>query len=304
MKFAYISKLCSGISIILVILSIGLLIYPGPRLSIDFTGGTLLELRLTTEKTKDDLLLVLRQDRQSDLIGNANVSVTKADTFLIRTRDLTQEEHARLLTRLERELGELEELQFTTIGPTVGTNLKKRAIWAFTAASVSIILYLTFAFRKVPKKLNPWSFGVSALVGIIHDVFVTLGIFIVLSHTTSFEIDMLFVTAILSIMGYSVNDTIVIFDRLRDVLFSAHKHEDFSLTADHGLRQSVSRTLNTGSSSLIMLLALFFLGSESIRWFILAIIVGIIIGTYSSFFVATPLLVFLQKHRHHKQSRQ
>ncbi|PIP65353.1 protein translocase subunit SecF [Candidatus Peregrinibacteria bacterium CG10_big_fil_rev_8_21_14_0_10_49_16] len=299
MKYAHISKLCSGTSLVLVFFAIGLLIYPGPRLSIDFTGGTLLELRLPEDKTKDDLSRTLYSDPLVQ-IASANISTTKAKTFLVRTRDLSQEEHVNLLNNLQEELGTVEELQFTTIGPIVGANLKKRAAWALAAASVAIILYLAFAFRKVPRRLNPWMFGVCALAGIAHDVLVTIGIFTILSFLTSFELDMLFITAILSIMGYSVNDTIVIFDRIRDTLFTAQKSEDFSTTAEQSLRQSIHRTVNTSTSTLIMLLALFFLGSESIRWFILALIIGIILGTYSSFFVATPLLVFFQKHQRQK----
>jgi preprotein translocase subunit SecF len=135
---------------------------------------------------------------------------------------------------------------------------------------------------------------VAAIVALLHDIIITVGIFTILSYVTTFQLDTLFISALLSIMGYSVNDTIVIFDRIRDNL-SQEGGKDFGELAERSLRQTLGRTLNTGLGALIMLFALFFLGSESIRWFILTLILGTFIGTYSSFFIATPLLVAWKK---------
>jgi preprotein translocase subunit SecF len=230
-------------------------------------------------------------------LGDATVTTTRAGTQFVRTRTLTTEEHSQLLAMLTKDLGQVQELQYTTIGPTVGQNLKVRALYALLAAMAAIILYVAAAFRKIPAHLSPWSFGVATIIALVHDVAITLGIFTILSHFTTFQMDTLFVSAVLSIMGYSVSDTIVIFDRIRDNIFAEGKRTDFTEIAEKSLRQTITRTLNTGLGALIMLFALFFFGSESIRWFILALIVGTLIGTYSSFFIATPLLALWRKSR-------
>ncbi|KKW37068.1 protein-export membrane protein SecF [Candidatus Peribacteria bacterium RIFOXYC2_FULL_55_14] len=281
------------ISTTLVLVSVVLLFVPGPVLSIDFTGGTLVEVSTPEEITKDALSAVLGTFPGETPLGNVAVSRTKDGSYLMRMRDLSNEEHLALFGHLERELGNITERQFTTIGPTVGASLKQRSIWALLIATIAIILYLAMVFRRVPGRLSPWSFGITAILALLHDTLLTLGIFTILSHTTSFQLDTLFVTALLSIMGYSVNDTIVIFDRIRSNLYEGgNRGENFAVLADRSLKETVSRTLNTGTGALIMLFVLFFFAAESIRWFILALIIGTVIGTYSSFFVATPILVY------------
>jgi len=268
---------------------------PGPKLSIDFTGGTLVEVTLPADKTKEDIKVSLESFEIDPPIGNVSVSKTKDETVLMRMRNLSNEEHLALVDHLGETVGEVTERQFTTIGPTVGKSLKKRSMWALGIAAIAIVLYIAFAFRKVPRKSSPWRFGIIAVITLLHDVFITVGIFVILSHTTNFEFDTLFITALLTILGYSVNDTIVIFDRIRDNLFLQERREEFEAVAERSLHQSINRSINTSVSTLIMLGALFFLGSESIRWFVLTLIVGAIIGTYSSIFLATPLLIYWRK---------
>ena len=289
------AKFCLTISTILVVSSLVLLVQPGPNLSIDFTGGTLVEIALPEEKTKDDLQAAIESFVSEPAIGNVSYSTTKAGSVLLRMRDISNEEHLALLDHLQSSVGDVQEKQFTTIGPTVGETLKQRAVWALIVASVAIILYIAFAFRKVPRKLSPWRFGIIAVVTLLHDVLITVGIFVVLSHKTGFEFDTLFVTALLTILGYSVNDTIVIFDRIRDNLSNQARNEPFEQVAERSLQQSIPRSINTSVSTLIMLGSLFVLGSESIRWFVLTLMIGAVIGTYSSIFLATPLLVYWRK---------
>lgn len=289
------AKFFLSLSAVVTALSVVLLIAPGPKLSIDFTGGTLMEVAFDSSATPADVQETLATTPIDNPIGNASVSNTREGTSLIRTRSLSNEEHLATIAHLENSLGTLEERQFTTIGPTVGASLKKRSIWALIIASVAIVLYVAFAFRKVPRKLSPWRFGIIAVITLLHDVLITVGIFVILSQFTAFEFDTLFVTALLTILGYSVNDTIVIFDRIRDNLAQLDGREDFADTAERSLQQSVTRSINTSASTLIMLLCLYFLGSESIRWFVLTLIVGAVIGTYSSLFLATPLLVYWRK---------
>ena len=296
MSFLRLSRIFLPISIVLVIASLVLLVAPGPTMSIEFTGGTLMEIALPDGKTKDDLRGALATFRDGEgSLANASITTTKSGTEFVRTPTLTNEEHQALLAHVQSTLGNVQEMQYTTICPTVGRGLKTRAFWALFTASIAIIAYVAFAFRKIPKSLSPWRFGLAAIIAVIHDVTITVGIFAILSTFTTFQVDTLFVSALLSIMGYSVSDTIVIFDRIRDNLILEGSRGDFSEIIERSLRQSLSRTLNTGLGALIMLSALFFFGSENIRWFMLALIVGTVIGTYSSFFVATPLLAFWKK---------
>jgi len=294
--FLKLSKIFLPISILLVVASIVTLLYPGPRLSIEFTGGTLMEYRLPEGKTNDDLkaALSLFADAKEEF-ANVSIAKTREGSYFVRSQSLSNEKHVALQAHLKETLGDVQELQFNTIGPTVGQSLKQRSLLALVAATLAIIAYIALAFRKIPRKLNPWRFGMIAVVALLHDIFITVGIFTLLSYYTTFQVDTLFISALLSIMGYSVNDTIVIFDRIRDNLEEERKMQDFGQLAELSLQQTITRTINTGLGALIMLFALFFLGSESIRWFILTLIIGTIIGTYSSFFIATPLLVFWRK---------
>ena len=295
MRFIRFSTVLMMLSAILAAASLVAVITPGPRLSIEFTGGTLMEFALPEGKTRDDLLVALRS-ANAPLAESAVLSKTTTDTFFVRTQSLTNEEHLALFDGLSKAMGDgFQELQFTTIGPSVGASLRTRSIVALVAASIAIVLYLAVMFRSMSRSVSSWSFGVAAIIAVMHDVLVTTGIFVVLSYTTSFQLDTLFVTALLSIMGYSVNDTIVIFDRIRDNLLLEGKRRPFADLAVDSLKQSLRRTLNTGVGALIMLFALFLFGAESIRWFTLALILGTVIGTYSSFFIATPLVVLWQQ---------
>lgn len=300
MSFIGASRFLLPCSLALAAGSAVVLFYPGPRLSVEFTGGTLMEIQLPEGKTKDDLASTLDGlILEGQALGNVSLSQTRDRSILIRSRALGNEEHRAIGKHIEEKLGPSPELQFTTIGPTVGQSLRVRALWAVVIAATAIVLYLAFAFRKIPRRFSPWTFAISAIVATLHDTLVTLGIFTIIGRFTAFEMDLLFVSALLSIIGYSVNDTIVVFDRIRDNLFlDAHK-ENFAAIAERSLRQTMTRTINTGTGALIMLFALFFFGAESIRWFVLTLIIGTVVGTYSSFFVATPLLIYRKARSPH-----
>jgi preprotein translocase subunit SecF len=297
MSLIRVSKFFLTLSTVLVIASVVLLFVPGPNLSMEFTGGTLMNITLPKGNTKDGLRKALESFRteQGETIGSPTISLTREGTALIRLRDISNEEHLGLLAHLGTTLGNIEEQQFTTIGPTVGETLKQRSVEALIVASVGIIVYIALAFRKVPRKLSPWRFGFFAVLAMVHDILVTSGIFVILSHFTNFEFDTLFITALLTILGYSVNDTIIIFDRIRENLSFQEKHETLEATVEKSFRETLTRTINTTLTTLITLFCLYFMGAESIKWFILALIIGISFGTYSSYFVATPLLIFWRK---------
>jgi preprotein translocase subunit SecF len=291
--FLRISKVLLPLSTLLALCSLVLFIYPGPKFSIEFTGGTLLEVRLPAEVLKEQLQTALPTIEVSktplDHVTVSAISNLGGKSFLLRTRPLSNEEH------LEKQFTSVEELKYTTIGPSLSSSLKQRAFMAIAIASVAIIAYLALAFRKMPKKLAPWKFGALAVIGFIHDVLLVTGLFVIISQFTSFEFDTLFVTALLTILAYSANDSIVIFDRIRANVTNEHRGEDLGQTVNRALNQCVTRTINTMVTALIMLVALFVLGTESIRWFVLALIVGTIVGAYSSYFVASPLLVYWRK---------
>ncbi|OGJ81820.1 protein-export membrane protein SecF [Candidatus Peribacteria bacterium RIFOXYC2_FULL_58_10] len=297
MTYLRIANVFLTISAIAVAASVVLFITPGPRLSIEFAGGTLMEIRTAADTQKQAVIDALDAFTLKDgtRLDHSTVSSTKGGTFLLRMRDMTNEDHLALLTHLQSTLGNAEEMQFNAIGPTVGASLKTKSLLALGVASLAIILYLAFAFRNVPRRLNPWKFGILAVVALIHDLLITSGIFTVLSRFTTFEYDTLFVTALLTTLGYSVMDTIVIFDRIRDNINYQQRGETFEQLVTRSLKESIIRTLSTGTTALFMLIAMFFFGASSIRWFMLALIVGTLIGTYSSFFVATPLLIYWRK---------
>ncbi len=295
MSFIKPAKYFLVLSAILCVASAVILFAPGPQVSIDFTGGTLIELALPDGVSKTDISDAMDTFESEVPIGNTSIAETRDRTVFIRMRDLSNKEHLALLDHFANTTGELKELQFTTIGPTVGATLKRRSIMALSIAACAIVLYIAFAFRRVPRRLSPWRFGIIAVITLLHDVLITVGIFVIISQITTFEFDTLFITALLTILGYSVNDTIVIFDRIRDNLALQHRNEEFEAVAERSLHQSIRRSINTSVSTLIMLCSLFFLGSESVKWFVLTLIVGAVIGTYSSIFIATPLLVYWKK---------
>ena len=299
MQFSFIraAKFFLPLSAVAVVASVVLFITPGPQVSIEFTGGTLMEVQLPEGKMQQDLSSALSSFTMSGgtTLSAANLSKTRTGSWFVRTEILTNDQHNNLVAHLQKQLGSVQELQFTTIGPTVGASLKRHAFWALLAACGAIMVFLAFSFRKVPRNLNPWSFGITAIAALVHDILIILGIFTILSHVTTFQVDTLFVTALLSIMGHSVSDTIVIFDRIRETLSNSGKHDNISDIADEALTACLSRTFSTGLGMLIMLISLFIFGSDAIRWFMLALIIGTVIGMYSSYFVATPLLVFWKK---------
>lgn len=285
------------ISTVATLVSIVLLIVPGPHYSIEFTGGTRSELMVPDDKTQQDVSAAFTSFEGTTIVPTVNR--LQNGNFVVRMKGIDDETHKALLAHLTSSLGDVSEVQYTTIGPTVGDTLKIRAIYALIAASIGIIVYLAFAFRKIPRRYSPWKFGIVAVATLLHDVMVTVGIFVILSRFTNFEADTLFVTALLTILGYSVNDTIIIFDRIRDNLFIQERKEDFATIANRSVNQTWKRSTYTSTSTLIMLFSLFFLGSESIKWFVLTLIIGITLGTYSSIFVATPLLVYWNKRQPH-----
>ena len=256
---------------------------------IDFTGGTLIELKFQ-DNSKD-----LSEDLGNTINGVvanevSQITVTDQNTYIVQGKTLSNEQYESVKEAVRQKLGAFEEIKYNTIGPKVGETLKKKALFAISLALVAIVLYLAYAFRKVPKRVSPWRFGLCAVVALAHDVIATVGVFALMGY----EVDALFITAILTVIGFSVHDTIVVFDRIRENLKFQGRDESFAQVADLSLNQTLSRSINTSVSTLITLAALYVLGAPSLKTFLFALLFGITIGTYSSIFIASPLLVLWQ----------
>ena len=287
-KFSYI------FSIILVLTSITSLAFYGLKFGIDFTGGSLIEVQF---ESRPDINIV-RQKIESLNFGQVVIQPAGDAGFSIRTSELSTDERQKMTTELSG-LGKIKDISANTIGPTIGQELRSRSIWAMILVLIAIILYIAFSFRKVSLPVSSWFYGIFAVIALFHDVFIPLGVFSLLGHFKGIEVDTLFVTAILTVLGFSVHDTIVVFDRIRENLTLSRK-ETFEETVGRSLSQTLTRSINTSLTVLVVLTALFFLGAEATKYFALALIIGIVAGTYSSIFIASPLLVTWNTYREKK----
>ncbi len=351
------SKIWLTLSSILAGLSIVGLIIWGINFGIDFTGGSLLEIKFLAERPTVSQV----QNELSDLsLGSLIIQPAGEDGMILRFQDTSEEKHQEVLERLNKIVnpedtattdmsisetqnqpaglkiegeniegldikpvdleGEnienlqietvkdetlpteqdsgimaLEELRFDSIGPSIGQELKRKSIYAILFVLVAIILYIAWVFRKVSKPVASWKYGLSAIVALFHDVIIVLGVFVVLGKFFSMEINTPFVAALLTVLGYSVNDTIVVFDRIRENL--PRSEEDFAGTVNISVNQTIRRSINTSLTTLVVLLSILFFGGSTIRDFVLALCIGIFVGTYSSIFLASPILVLWERFK-------
>jgi len=271
----------SGITIGLGAISIILF---GLKFSIDFTGGTRIELA-----TKNPSKQMIEGAFTQNNISLHAISIADS-TVSIRSDLMSQEQKAKLFEVLKKDYPDLAEKSFETVGPTIGRETQINALKAVLVASVAISMYVAFAFRTVSKPVSSWKYGMTTIITLLHDVLIMVGLFAILGAIFNVEIDSLFITALLTIMGFSVHDTIVVFDRIRENL---RKNIDlkFDVVVNNSLLETLNRSLNTSITVLIVLFALFLFGGESIRWFVVALIFGIMVGTYSSIFNAAQILV-------------
>ncbi len=272
---------------------ISLVIY-GLKLSIDFTGGTLLEYRFS--KTVDKGAIVQQFNQKG--VAVASIVPAGPTTYIIRTKPLDQKQITGIKNSLQQNFGQIADVQTESVGPVIGAETTKNAFIAIILASVMIVIYLGLAFRKVPKPASSWRFGLTAVAALLHDVLVVVGVFSILGHFLGVEVDVLFVTALLTIIGFSVHDTIVVFDRIRENL-PKNLSKNFQEVANISIAQTLSRSFNTSMTVVFVLLALLLFGGETIRWFVVALLVGVISGTYSSIFNATALLTLWEEHLGH-----
>ena len=281
-------------SLLIILPGLYFLITSGLKLGIDFTGGSLLEYRFEKSINTEELKQVI----QKDSVEVSQVTSSGENTYIIRTKPIEQDKINQLKTSLTEEYGKIEERRIENVGPLIGNELRQKAILALSVASLVIVLYITYSFRKVPKPLSSWRFGVAAVLALIHDVLVVVGTFAILGKFLGVEVDTLFVTALLTVIGFSVHDTIVVFDRIRENLIK-NMGKKFIEVANLSVIQTLGRSLNTSLTVVFVLTALLLFGGETTKWFIVALLVGIISGTYSSIFNATALLVWWEEKLGH-----
>ncbi len=294
-------KIFISISITLVLLSIVSLLTFGLKVGIDFRGGALVEV---TYKDARPAQADLNSSLEALNLGYVLIQPTGDLGYLIKSRDLSEAEHVSLLNSLsENGKFPLEEKSFNSIGPSVGQELTKKAIVAIILVSLAIILFIAYAFRKVSKPVSSWRFGIIAIVSLLHDVIIPIGLFSLLSHFKGAEVDTLFVVAVLTVLGLSVSDTIVIFDRIRENIKNK-ADVNFGELVGRSLEQSYRRSINTSLTVILVLLSLFFFGPVSTKYFALMMTAGMFFGTYSSIFLASPLLVWVQEMQDRKKTKK
>lgn len=277
-----------GLSLLVLVPGIIAIFLWGLNLSIDFTGGSRLTLSFNNTVGNNQVQIVNKALKEEKI---KIASIEKSNKLIfVRTAPMDQSQNSKFINSLSKEFRDVKEQEFETIGPTIGQETTFNALKAVGISSILIILYITWSFRQVPKPASSLRFGICAIIALIHDVLVVLGVFAILGHFFGIEVDSLFVTAILTVIGFSVHDTIVVFDRIRENLRKMGG-SDFPKTVNESIIQTIGRSLNTSLTVVLVLIALLLFGGESIRWFVVALLIGITSGTYSSIFNASPLLV-------------
>ena len=301
-------KIFYSLSVLLVGFSIFAVSFWGINFGIDFVGGSILEVNFSENSETENTIQVNKSQLEENLINfksefdtDFSVRETGETGFILRSKTITDDQKNQVINSLaDMSNSSVEEVRFNTIGPTLGKELRSKAIVAIIVVILSIITFVAFAFRHVSRPVSSWKYGLVAIFAFIHDVLVPVGLFAILGQFFAVEVDALFVIAILVVLGYSINDTIVVFDRIRENLKNIpekKRGERFEAVVGKSLRQTIGRSINTSVTTLITLTALFVFGGESTKWFSLALIAGIISGTYSSIFFAAPMLVTLSKKR-------
>lgn len=291
------SKLWLTIASATVLLCLGAIVHFGLKPGIDFTGGSLMEISFSGARPAlENLQTVLVAGKSKEFM----VQKSGDQKFIIRMTFLNEADHQALLKNLrvalETPSSTLREEQFETIGAAVSAQLRSRAIWAIIFVNVGIIAYMAYAFRQVSRPVASWKYGAFAIVALIHDVVLVLGIFALLGHFRGVEVDIAFVVALLTVLGYSVNDTIVVFDRVRENLLHRGT-SNFRETVNLGLNETLMRSLNTTFATLLPLFALYWLGGATVHYFALALLIGMASGAYSSIFIASPLVALAERSK-------
>jgi preprotein translocase subunit SecF len=296
-------KLWLAVTLALVLASAVAVGLWGLKFGIDFTGGSLMELTFSAQggsasggQNSRPVISELASDMATFGAENVSLQPVGDKGVIVRFKTVDEPKHQEVLSKIREKYADAEEMRFESIGPTIGKELRTKAIYSIVVVLICIILYIAWAFRKVSKPIASWKYGMIAVLVLIHDIGVPIGVFAVLGRFFGIEVNSAFVAAILTILGYSVNDTIVVFDRIREnLLHSGGDFERFDSIVNESVNQTFARSINTTFTTLLALIAVFFWGGESVKYFALALIIGIGLGAYSSIFIASPLLVTWEK---------
>ncbi|TSC65800.1 MAG: protein translocase subunit secF/protein translocase subunit secD [Candidatus Berkelbacteria bacterium Gr01-1014_85] len=288
-------RLWLGLSIVLTVLALATVIIIRPKLGIEFAGGSELIIVRTGDKTESTEAEIKQLFSQLKLEVIQNLAL-EGNQRLVRTVSLNQEQ-TQALNQAIKPTG-LEIVQFTQIEPSISREIKQRSLLSLLAASLAIVAYIAYSFRRLPQGLSSWRFGITAIVALAHDVLITYAAYLWLGQYFNFQLDSLLITALLTVMGFSVHDTIVVYDRIRERISHQPRlleNDQFELLAEQALQETLARSLATSLVVIIVLIALVIFGHLAIRSFVVALLIGITIGTYSSIALAAPLLVVWQR---------
>ncbi|MBI4118357.1 MAG: protein translocase subunit SecF [Parcubacteria group bacterium] len=287
-----------GLSALFIVVSIVAMFALGLQLGVDFTGGSILEVRYEGEQPKVEVLQALLLENGFE---NAIVQPIGEQGYIFRTETLPEDGHAQLLSLLREGGGTFSEVRFSQVGGVIGQELQSKAWIAIVLTLLAIVLYITYAFRKVSEPVSSWKYGVAAVVALIHNTVIPIGVFAILGHYfVEYQIDLLFVTAILAIFGFSVNDTIVIFDRVRENLRKDKEErtdKPFDVVVGESITETLARSINISLAVILVLGALYFFGGSGTKEFSLVLGLGVLFGTYSSICFAAPLLASFGGHK-------
>ena len=290
---------------LLLVGSVVALVVIPPKLSIEFTGGSLIEVAYTDIRPDAE---ELKRAVANLALGEFSMRESGEKGIIIRTRSLTPEEHVSVIGALQKDGAHaLTELRFNSIGPSLGQELAIKALYAIGAVVLAIMLYIAFVFRKVSKPVPAWGYGITAVAMLVIDIIVPSGFFAVYAYFTGAQVDTLFVIALLALLGYCINDVIVIFDRVREHLHLNEEKkikEPFEITIGKSITETLGRSINTAVTVALALIALIVMGSEATRTFAVVMLVGVIAGTFSSICRSAPLLIPIAEHFNAKARKE
>ncbi len=274
-------------SAILIGISIAAIAVWGFREGIDFKGGALLTFK-SSDQSAEQIQAVFANDLK---VSDARVTFDSQNkNFFARLPETNEQRHQEISSTLKDKIAGYEELSFQSIGPSIGKELRKKSITALILVLIGISLYIAYAFRKVYRPISSWKYGWVTLITLFHDVIIPAGLLAILGHYKGIEIDTNFVVALLVVIGFSVHDTIVVFDRIRENLLLDKGKTDFGTVVNDSINQTIARSINTSLTLVLVLLAMYFAGPVTLKYFVLTMLVGVTTGIYSSIFVASPLL--------------
>lgn len=289
LKYRKIYFIFSGILILASIIS---LVVFGLKPGIDFTGGSILEVEYKENRPFNQEILEQLTDLE---LGTVYVQPTGERGVILRMKDISDEIRQQILQKLNKEEENVKQIRFESIGPVIGQELRQKTQIVIVLVLLSIVIYIALSFRRIQKPLRSWQYGIASVIALFHDILIPLGIFSVLGKFYDIEVSIPVITALLAVLGYSVNNTVVVFDRIRENLLKGGGF--FDELVDRSLNQTLARQINTSLTTLFVSTAIFLFGGETLKYFAFILILGITAGTYSSIFLVAPILVSWFKWR-------